>query len=49
MFPGLDPPDLEIVLDLPYEVVETPTAWIEMPDGVRLAARIWRPVDAAPR
>ncbi len=29
--------------DLPEEVIEEPNVWIPMPDGVRLAARIWRP------
>ncbi|NNE23588.1 MAG: CocE/NonD family hydrolase [Rhizobiales bacterium] len=43
MFPGLEPPDLEVVHDFPHEITETETEWIPMPDGVRLAARIWRP------
>ena len=43
MFPGLDVPNLETVTDFPYEVIESPTVWIGMSDGVRLAARIWRP------
>lgn len=29
-------------------VTETEHCWIPMPDGVRLAARIWRPPDAGP-
>ena len=32
--------------DLPRAVREIMTAWIPMPDGTRLAARIWLPVDA---
>ena len=46
MFPGSDPPGLTVVDEFPFEVVEEPTEWIEMPDGVRLAARIWRPAGA---
>jgi putative CocE/NonD family hydrolase len=29
--------------DLPEEIIEQPNVWIPMPDGTRLAARIWRP------
>ena len=38
------------VTDLPHEVREDQTVWIPVDDGVRLAARIWRPVtsDAQP-
>ena len=32
--------------DFPRKVREIETAWIEMPDGCRLAARIWLPEDA---
>src|SRR5699024_10354799 len=32
------------VTDLPYEVREDSHQWIPVADGVRLAARIWRPV-----
>ncbi|MDX1576197.1 MAG: CocE/NonD family hydrolase, partial [Kiloniellales bacterium] len=32
--------------DLPRAVREIETAWIEMPDGCRLAARLWLPEDA---
>ena len=32
--------------DLPRAVREVETAWIEMPDGCRLAARLWLPEDA---
>ena len=34
--------------DLPEEVIEEPNVWIPMPDGVRLAARIWRPRNERP-
>ena len=30
--------------DYPFDVTATDHLWIEMPDGVRLAARLWRPV-----
>lgn len=30
--------------DYPFAVSETDHLWIEMPDGVRLAGRLWRPV-----
>jgi len=33
--------------DGPFEVTETDHLWIEMPDGVRLASRLWRPVTDA--
>ncbi|MFG6176900.1 CocE/NonD family hydrolase [Halomonas sp. THAF12] len=36
---------MRIVVDFPRVVREEET-WIPMPDGTRLAARIWRPVDA---
>jgi len=32
----------------PFEVMEDANVWIPMPDGARLAARIWRPRDQAP-
>lgn len=34
---------MRTVTDLPHTVTEEPHRWIPMPDGVRLAARIWRP------
>jgi hypothetical protein len=37
------------VTDLPHEVREIENAWIAMPDGARLAARIWLPEDAEDR
>ena len=36
----------KFVSDLPRPVRELETVWIEMPDGCRLAARIWLPEDA---
>ena len=37
------------VRDLPHAVTEIENVWIEMPDGARLAARIWLPEDAEAR
>ena len=34
--------------EYPFDVSETDHLWIEMPDGVRLAARLWRPVTQEP-
>lgn len=34
--------------DYPFDVETTDHLWIEMADGVRLAARVWRPVTKAP-
>jgi uncharacterized protein len=34
---------MRTVTSLPHEVREDQHAWIPLPDGVRLAARIWRP------
>ena len=34
---------MKTIEDFPFEVVEEPNVFIPMPDGVRLAARIWRP------
>ena len=34
--------------NFPFEVEETPNLWIWLPDGRRLAARMWRPVTDAP-
>ncbi|MFV8836149.1 CocE/NonD family hydrolase [Aquisalimonas sp.] len=33
---------------LPCELIDEPNVWIPMPDGIRLAARIWRPRDEQP-
>lgn len=38
--------DIRVVTEFPRTVEEIENTWIPMPDGVRLAARIWRPVDA---
>jgi hypothetical protein len=35
-----------IVTDLPHPVTETETVWVPMPDGTRLAGRLWRPEGA---
>ena len=37
---------MRYVEEFPRKVREIETAWIEMPDGCRLAARIWLPEDA---
>ena len=34
---------MKTVEDFPFEIVEESNVFIPMPDGVRLAARIWRP------
>src|SRR3954447_25676788 len=34
---------MRTVTSLPHAVCEEQHVWIPMPDGVRLAARIWRP------
>ena len=36
---------MRVVSDFPRKVMEQET-WIPLADGTRLAARIWRPVDA---
>ena len=38
---------MRIVANFPHDVREVENAWITMPDGVRLAASLWLPVDAA--
>ena len=38
--------DVPVRTDLPRRVREIPNLWIPMPDGVRLAARMWLPEDA---
>lgn len=38
---------MQIVDRFPRPVVEHDPVWIAMPDGVRLAARVWMPADAA--
>jgi putative CocE/NonD family hydrolase len=37
---------MKIVANLPCHVREVENAWINMPDGARLAARMWLPADA---
>ena len=37
---------MKTVTDFPRQVEELENVWIPMSDGTRLAARIWRPVDA---
>lgn len=39
-------PDIPVRSDFPRTVREIENCWIPMPDGTRLAARIWLPVDA---
>jgi hypothetical protein len=43
MFPSDDVDNLEIITDFPTAVIDEETVWIPLSDGVRLAARIWRP------
>ncbi|TPJ36141.1 CocE/NonD family hydrolase [Mesorhizobium sp. B2-8-3] len=38
--------DIRVVTDFPRKVREIENLWIPMPDGVKLAARIWLPQDA---
>src|SRR5215212_4476067 len=40
---------MKIVKGIPRKIREIVNEWIEMPDGVRLAARIWLPADAEKR
>jgi len=40
--------DVRVVTDLPFEVDRTPHTWIDLSDGTRLAARIWRPITDEP-
>jgi predicted acyl esterase len=37
---------MKTITQFPRPVREIMTAWIPMPDGTQLAARIWLPVDA---
>ncbi len=37
---------MQTVIDLPRPVTDIEHLWIPMPDGVRLAARLWLPTDA---
>ncbi|NNF46583.1 MAG: hypothetical protein HKN69_07415, partial [Desulfofustis sp.] len=38
---------MRIVRSFKHGVTQVENVWIPMPDGVRLAARIWLPEDAA--
>ncbi|OHV60410.1 peptidase S15 [Mesorhizobium sp. LCM 4577] len=38
--------DIHVVTDFPRKIREIENLWIPMPDGVKLAARIWLPEDA---
>ncbi|MEM7318387.1 MAG: CocE/NonD family hydrolase [Pseudomonadota bacterium] len=38
--------EIKVITDFPRKVLEIENTWIEMPDGVKLAARIWLPEDA---
>ncbi|RUY63541.1 CocE/NonD family hydrolase, partial [Mesorhizobium sp. M7A.F.Ca.CA.001.09.2.1] len=38
--------DIRIVTDFPRKIREIENLWIPMPDGVKLAARVWLPEDA---
>ncbi|WP_192385935.1 CocE/NonD family hydrolase [Mesorhizobium silamurunense] len=38
--------DIRVVTDFPRKVREIENLWIPMPDGVKLAARVWVPEDA---
>jgi uncharacterized protein len=38
--------EIRVVRDFPRTVREIENTWIPMPDGTRLAARIWLPEDA---
>ncbi len=35
---------MRTVASLPYEITESDHVWIPVSDGIRLSARIWRPV-----
>ena len=43
MFPSDDVENLEFVTVFPHQVVDDETVWIPISDGIRLAARLWRP------
>ena len=38
--------EIAVRTDFPRTIREIENTWIPMPDGTRLAARIWLPVDA---
>ena len=39
-------PAVKTVKNFPHKIRELPNEWITLPDGARLAARIWMPRDA---
>lgn len=46
MFPSGARPEALEVCDFPHQVVEHANRWIPLPDGTRLAARLWHPEGA---
>ena len=38
---------MKIITDFPHRWTETEDCWIAMPDGVKLAAKLWLPDSAA--
>jgi hypothetical protein len=34
--------------DFPFDLIETENIWVPLPDGTRLAGRLWRPAGAGP-
>ncbi|MBD3894472.1 CocE/NonD family hydrolase [Halomonas sp. ML-15] len=48
MFPSGAQPDSREVQAFPLPITETPNLWIPLPDGTRLAARLWRPAEGSP-
>ncbi|MGA6161911.1 CocE/NonD family hydrolase [Amycolatopsis magusensis] len=40
---------MRTVTQLPKQIIEEENVWIPLPDGTRLAARIWRPADSGER
>jgi len=39
---------MQIRTDYPFDLEETENIWVPMPDGTRLAGRLWRPLGADP-
>ncbi len=39
---------MQVIHDFPFQVREEPHVWIEMPDGIKLSARAWRPQTSEP-
>ena len=46
MFPAKEVNNLEIIRTFPHQILDEPTVWIPLSDGVRLATRVWRPADS---